>query len=139
MPKTKKPTSRLMKKAVPRFSAGLGEMTFTETGSRHKDGSPKNAREARLKVGSPMSRLEARIPKHLYEMLERAAKLRGLTVTAYVTTIMGEDARRTIEQNEIIRLSREAQIAFANALISPPQPNARLRDAFKRHPAMARK
>jgi uncharacterized protein (DUF1778 family) len=134
--KTKKPTSRLMKKAAPRFSARLGEITFMETGSRHKDGSPKSASEARLKVGSPMSRLEARIPSPVYEMLEHAAALRGLTLTAYVTATMGEDARRTIEQTDIIRLSRADQIAFAEALIEPPAPNAKLLAAKHRHTAL---
>jgi uncharacterized protein (DUF1778 family) len=80
-----------------------------------------------------MSRLEARIPTHLYEMMERAATLRGLTVTSYVAAVVGEDARRTIEQTDIIRLSRENQIAFAKALINPPEPNAKLRAAAKRH------
>ena len=33
---------------------------------------------------------------------------------------MGEDARRTIEEADILRLSRADQIAFAEALINPP-------------------
>ena len=79
------------------------------------------------------SRLEARITARVYQLIERAAMLRGLTVTAYVTAIMGEDARRTIEQTEIIRLSRVDQIAFAKALINPSTPTERLRRAAKRH------
>jgi uncharacterized protein (DUF1778 family) len=80
-----------------------------------------------------MSRLEARIPATLYQMMERAAALRGLTLTAYVTATMGEDARRTIEEVEIIRLSRADQIAFAKALINPPAPTAKLVAAKRRH------
>ena len=119
MPKTKKkkPSSR-------------------ETASRLKDGSPKTAIEARLKVAPPkdaMSRLEARIPTPVYEAMERAATLRGLTLTAYVTATMGEDARRTIEETDILRLSREGQIAFAKALINPPTPSARMLAAKRRH------
>jgi uncharacterized protein (DUF1778 family) len=82
------------------------------------------------------SRLEARISTAVYEVIERAAMLRGLTVTAYVTATMGEDARRTIEQTEIIRLSRQDQIAFAKALINPPEPTERLRRAASRHAEM---
>jgi uncharacterized protein (DUF1778 family) len=66
-------------------------------------------------------------------VIERAAMLRGLTVTAYVTATMGEDARRTIEQTEIIRLSRADQIAFAEALANPPAPTAKLLAAKRRH------
>jgi uncharacterized protein (DUF1778 family) len=80
-----------------------------------------------------MSRLEARIPTPVYEAMERAATLRGLTLTAYVTATMGEDARRTIEEADIIRLSREGQIAFAEALINPPAPSARMLAAKRRH------
>jgi hypothetical protein len=43
-----------------------------------------------------MSRLEARIPTPLYEQMERAAKLRGLSLTAYTA---GEDARRVDSGN----------------------------------------
>ena len=91
--------------------------------------------EAQLDTRS-QSRLEARIPTALYEVMERAATLRGLTMTAYVTATMGEHARRTIEESSIIHLSRNDQIAFANALINPPTPNAKLLAAKRRHAAM---
>jgi uncharacterized protein (DUF1778 family) len=98
---------------------------------------------ARLQARAPpreaMSRLEARIPTSVYEVMEHAATLRGLTLTAYVTATMGEDARRTIEQTSVIRLSRADQIAFAEALINPPAPNAKLIAAARRHAPMARK
>ena len=142
MPKTKKrATSRLMKKAAARFPA-RGEITsrLVEIGSRHKDGMPKNAAEARLKVAPPntISRLEARIPTPLYEAMETAASLRGLTMTAYVTAIMGDDARRTIAESSILKLSRDDQAAFAKALIDPPTPNARLVAAKRRHATLIR-
>jgi len=58
---------------------------------------------------------------------------RGLTLTAYITATMGEDARRTIEEADILRLARADQIAFAEALINPPAPNAKLLAAKRRH------
>jgi uncharacterized protein (DUF1778 family) len=82
------------------------------------------------------SRLEARIPSELYKTMERAAQLRGLTLTAYVTATMGQDARRTIEESFIIKLSAADQTAFAKALIDPPAPNAKLLAANRRHDAM---
>jgi uncharacterized protein (DUF1778 family) len=84
------------------------------------------------------SRLEARIPSALYKTMERAAQLRGLTLTAYVTAIMGEDARRTIEESRIIQLSHADQTAFAKALIDPPAPSAKLVAAKRRHTALIR-
>ena len=35
------------------------------------------------------SRLEARVPTEVYEQIERAARLRGLTLTAYVIATAG--------------------------------------------------
>jgi uncharacterized protein (DUF1778 family) len=99
---------------------------------------PRRALLAPAKGGAT-SRLEARIPTPVYEVMEHAAALRGLTLTAYVTATMGEDARRTVEQTSIIRLSRADQVAFAEALINPPAPNAKLLAAAKRHAPMIRK
>ena len=82
---------------------------------------------------SETARLEARIPVHVYEQMQRAAKLRGMTMTGYLIATAGEDARRVLEEAEIIRLAREDQIRFAEALINPPKPNARLIQAAKRH------
>lgn len=79
------------------------------------------------------ARLEARIPAQIYETMQRAAQLRGMTLTAYVLATAGEDARRVVEEAEIMRLSREDQVRFAEALINPPKPNERLRLAAKRH------
>ena len=68
--------------------------------------------------------------------MHRAAKLRGLTLTAYLLATAGEDAKRVVEDAEILRLAREDQIRFAEALINPPKPNRRLARAAKRHAAL---
>ncbi len=80
-----------------------------------------------------MARLEARIPAAVYSQMQRAAKLRGMTLTGYVLATAGEDARRVVEEAEIMRLTREDQVRFAEALINPPKANSRLRRAAKRH------
>lgn len=85
-----------------------------------------------------MARLEARIPVETYQQMQRAAKLRGMTLTGYLLATAGEDARRVIEETEIMRLAREDQIRFAEALIDPPQPNAKLTRAAKRHAELFR-
>lgn len=79
------------------------------------------------------ARLEARIPVQVYEQMQRAARLRGMTLTGYLIATAGEDARRTVEDVDILRLSREDQIRFAEALINPPKPNDRLVRAARRH------
>jgi uncharacterized protein (DUF1778 family) len=84
-------------------------------------------------VEAETARLEARIPIHVYEQMQRAARLRGLTLTGYLIATAGEDARRVVEDAEIMRLAREDQIRFAEALINPPKANERLTRAAKRH------
>jgi uncharacterized protein (DUF1778 family) len=79
------------------------------------------------------ARLEARIPTQIYDLMQRAARLRGMTLTGYLIATAGEEARRVVEDAEIMRLTREDQIRFAEALIDPPRPNARLARAAKRH------
>lgn len=79
------------------------------------------------------ARLEARIPVQIYDQLQRAARLRGMTLTGYLIATAGEDARRVVEDAEVMRLARADQIRFAEALISPARPNERLKRAAKRH------
>ena len=82
---------------------------------------------------SDTARLEARIPVQVYDQMQRAARLRGMTMTGYLIATAGEDARRVLEEAEIMRLARDDQIRFAQALIDPPKPNERMARAAKRH------
>lgn len=82
------------------------------------------------------ARLEARIPVPVYNTMQRAAELRGMTLTSYLLATAGEDARRVVEEAEILRLAQADQVRFAQALIDPPKPNARLKRAAQRHAAL---
>jgi len=90
---------------------------------------PKHSAEA-------TARLEARIPAKVYDRMQRAARMRGMSLTGYLIATAGEDARRTIEDAEILRLAREDQIRFAEAIVAPPKPTGRLVRAAKRHAAL---
>ncbi|AOH85650.1 hypothetical protein AWL63_18610 [Sphingomonas panacis] len=79
------------------------------------------------------ARLEARIPVQVYDQMQRAARLRGMTLTGYLLATAGEDARRVVEDAEILRLAREDQIRFAQALVDPPRANEKLVRAARRH------
>lgn len=82
------------------------------------------------------ARIEARVPAQVYSRLRRAAELRGMTLTSYLIATAGEEARREVEEADVMRLAREDQIRFAQALINPPKPNARLKKAARRHAAL---
>jgi len=79
------------------------------------------------------ARLEARLPASVYATLKHAAELTGRSLTDFVVTAAHDAARRTIEDAEIIRLSAEDQLRFAQALLDPPAPNKALLDAKRLH------
>ena len=79
------------------------------------------------------ARLEARLPANVYATLKHAAELTGRSLTDFVVTAAHDAARRAIEDAEIIRLSAEDQLRFAQALLDPPTPNKTLWDAKRLH------
>lgn len=83
---------------------------------------PDTARDARL---------EARVSAAQKSLFQQAAALSGRTLSEFVIVSAQEAARRVIAEHESIRLSREEQMAFVQALLNPPEPNARLQRAAK--------
>ena len=69
------------------------------------------------------ARLEARITPELKNRLEYAASLRGATLTEFVVQSAREAAARTIREHEVLTLSAEASVAFAELLLAPPAAN----------------
>jgi uncharacterized protein (DUF1778 family) len=80
-----------------------------------------------------MERLEARITRGQKRIIERAASLRGTSVTDFVLLAVQQAATETIRDFEMLSLGREASRVFVDALLNPPAPNAALRAAAKRH------
>jgi uncharacterized protein (DUF1778 family) len=77
-------------------------------------------------------RLEARVSADLKRLFQNAADMRGVTLSDFIINSAHDAALQTVEQHQVIRLGREASIQFAEALLRPPHPNARLRAAAKR-------
>jgi uncharacterized protein (DUF1778 family) len=77
------------------------------------------------------ARLEARISPDLKRRLEYAASLRGASLTEFVVQSVQEAATRTIRENEVLVLSEDARIAFAEFLLNPPGPNQKAMAAAK--------
>ncbi|MEI7826161.1 MAG: DUF1778 domain-containing protein [Chlorobiaceae bacterium] len=84
-------------------------------------------------VTEEKARLEARLTRNVHAQIKRAAEIQGRTVTDFVVYAALEAATKTIEENSVIQLSIEGQLAFAEALLNPPEPNAALRRAFESH------
>jgi uncharacterized protein (DUF1778 family) len=84
------------------------------------------------------SRLEARVSPDALAMVKRAAEIQGRTVSDFVVAAAQEAAQRTIESNQIIRLTLEGQQQFAEAILNPPSPGARLKKTAARYRQLIR-
>jgi len=79
-------------------------------------------------------RLEARISHETKLLFQEAAALEGRTLTDFVVHSATENARKVIRETqevEVIRLSRRDSEIFLNALLNPPKPNRKLRQAVR--------
>lgn len=82
---------------------------------------------------APIARLEARLPAETHALLKRAAEIQGRTLTDFVVGVASEAARKAIEESEIIRLSVEDQVRFAEAIFNPPPLSPALVRAAERY------
>jgi uncharacterized protein (DUF1778 family) len=91
------------------------------------------AAKQRGKKPGKSSKLEARASPDTLAMIRRAAEIQGRTVSDFVVTAAQEAAQRTIESTQIIRLTLEGQRQFAEAILNPPSPGARLKRVAARY------
>jgi uncharacterized protein (DUF1778 family) len=66
-------------------------------------------------------------------LIERAAELRGSTVTEFVVTSAQQAAAATIRDFETLVLRDQARDVFVNAILNPPPPNDAARAAAQRY------
>ncbi|MGE5072164.1 MAG: DUF1778 domain-containing protein [Anaerolineae bacterium] len=93
------------------------------------------ARLAAVVKTAKKNRLEARLTDEQKTHIERAARIKGTSVSDFVVLSAADAALRTIREQETLTLSARAREAFAQALLSPPSPSRRLADAAKRYRA----
>jgi uncharacterized protein (DUF1778 family) len=82
---------------------------------------------------SKSERLEVRVTLEQKLLLQRAAELRGLPLIDFLVTSAQTAAEATIREHNVITLTAQDSIAFAEALLNPRDPNGALRAAFARH------
>jgi uncharacterized protein (DUF1778 family) len=78
-------------------------------------------------------RLEARVTPAQKRLIERAAALRGTSVTEFVVASAQEAATTTIKDFEALHLRDQAREVFLNAVLNPPAPNDAARAAAERY------
>ena len=67
------------------------------------------------------ARLEARVSPDVHALLKRAAEIEGRSLSDFVVTAALQAAEKTVVQADVISLSCQDQLRFAQALIDPPQ------------------
>jgi uncharacterized protein (DUF1778 family) len=91
--------------------------------------SPMSIRES-PSTRSRSARVGARLAANEKARLQRAADLLGQSLSQFLLASARQAADDVISHHEVIVLSAEDSLIFANAIIDPPPPNERLRAAF---------
>jgi uncharacterized protein (DUF1778 family) len=78
-------------------------------------------------------RLEARVSPETKALCQKAADIQGSTLTEFVVNSAIQAARHAVREHKIAELTRRDRIAFIEALLNAPVPNARLQKAAARH------
>jgi uncharacterized protein (DUF1778 family) len=78
-------------------------------------------------------RLEARVTREQKELIEHAAELEGRSITDFVVASAQSAARQVIQDHESLKLTARDREVFVQALLNPPQPTDKLRQAARRY------
>jgi uncharacterized protein (DUF1778 family) len=78
-------------------------------------------------------RLEARVTREQKQLIEHAAELEGRSITDFVVASAQSAARQVIQDHESLKLTARDREVFVQALLNPPQPTDKLRQAVRRY------
>ena len=96
---------------------------------------PKTSKQEAKGLIGKLARLEARVSIHEKKLFKRAAAIQGRSLTEFLVGCAHDAAKRTVQEHEVMELSARDQKTFVAALLNPPAPGKRLRDAAKRYKA----
>jgi len=92
-----------------------------------------------MPVASRTQRTEARLLPEQKSRIERAARIKGLSLSDFIVQNADDAAIRTIQEHETWTLSREDSKVFVNAILNPPEPGPALKAAAKWYKQQMRK
>lgn len=69
------------------------------------------------------ARLEVRVTEEYKQNIETAAYLQGQNMTEYVLDVLAKASHKTIQQHQILELSKKDTEHFVDALLNPPLPS----------------
>jgi uncharacterized protein (DUF1778 family) len=80
-------------------------------------------------------RIDIRLSKENKELIERAASIEDISVSAFVVGNALFNARQVVAEHAQWTLRRRDSKAFVQALLNPPEPNETLKAAAERRRA----
>jgi uncharacterized protein (DUF1778 family) len=78
-------------------------------------------------------RVDVRMTPEIKELLQRAAAIRGRSLSDFVVESAQEAAVAAIRDEHVMKLTAEDSRVLAEALLNPPEPNEALIRALRRH------
>ena len=78
-------------------------------------------------------RLEARVTREQKDLIEHAAELEGRSITDFIVASAQSAAKQVIQDHEVLRLTARDREVFVQALLNPPAPALKLRQAVRRY------
>lgn len=113
-----------------------GKMTYTVFKGWNGGTDMASLANNRKSATASSERLEARISPEQKLFFQRAAALRGVTLTDFLIDSLQAAALRAVEEHDVLKLSLQDKRTFVDALMSPPAPNAALKRAAERYRRM---
>ena len=83
------------------------------------------------KKGPKRRKLEARVSEEQKQLIERAAAYDGMSQSDFIVNAAMTAARKTVQGQDVVNLNAAASRKIAELLLNPPQPNKRLKKAFR--------
>ena len=77
------------------------------------------------------NRIDLRVDDINKETLERAAQIKNLSLTSYITSVCLNQAKLDIQENETLFLSGKDRDLIYQLLENAPEPNEALKGLFK--------
>jgi len=87
----------------------------------------------RERLRTNRDRLDVRLSAERKALLQHAADLEGRSLTDFILSSADEKAEETIRRHEVLTLSVRDSRAFVEAILTPSEPNDRLRQAAQRY------
>jgi uncharacterized protein (DUF1778 family) len=84
------------------------------------------------------TRFEARLTPYTRKIIQRAAEIQGRSMSDFVVASAAEAAEKALKDAQLIELSLEDQLRFAEALLNPPEPGPAWKKAVETHRRLVR-